>query len=151
MQPAELGDDEIGIGRRLELDCNVRLQPRDIGLLHRTTQVDGDLSIGLLEVDQPRQDPEIARALRHRDAHRARRVVLGSRGTAEDVEGVTLHMRNVGNHRGAFIAERESALVAQEKLAADALFEPVDPAHQCGGGEPELFGRISETFKFCAG
>jgi hypothetical protein len=42
------------------------------------------------------------------------------------------------------------ALVAQEKLAADALFEPVDPAHQCGRGEPELFGRISETFKFCA-
>ena len=53
---------------------------------------------------------------------------------------MTLHVRNVGDHRGAFIAEREPALVAQEQLAADALFEPVDPAHQGRGGEPELLG-----------
>ncbi|GGI27034.1 hypothetical protein GCM10010987_42370 [Bradyrhizobium guangdongense] len=64
---------------------------------------------------------------------------------------MTLHMRDVRDHSGAFVAEREAALVSQEKLAVDALFEPVDPAHQRRGSEPELFGGISETFKFGAG
>ncbi|MHC2692955.1 hypothetical protein ACVME9_005446 [Bradyrhizobium liaoningense] len=150
METAELGDDQIGIGRRLELDRDIGFEPRDVGLLHRAAQVDRDLAVGLLEVDQSRQDPEIPGAFRHRDAHGARGVVRRSRGAAEDVEGMTLHMRNVGDHCCAFIAERESALVAQEQLAPDPLFEPIDAAHQGRGGEPEFFGRIAETFIFCA-
>ncbi|MGY2935482.1 hypothetical protein ACVWZ6_005084 [Bradyrhizobium sp. GM6.1] len=63
---------------------------------------------------------------------------------------MTLHVRDVGDHRAAFVAEREPALVAQEQLAVDALFEPVDPAHQGGGGEPELLGGVAEAFIFCA-
>ena len=75
MKPAELGDDQIGIGRPLELDGDVGFQPRDVGLLHRAAQVDGDLAVGFLEVDQPRQDPEIAGALGDGDADRAGGIV----------------------------------------------------------------------------
>jgi len=72
VEPAEPRCDQIRIGRPLELDRNVGFQPADVGLFHRAAQVDGDLAISLLEIDQPRQDPEIARSLGDRDPYRSR-------------------------------------------------------------------------------
>ncbi|MGY2935481.1 hypothetical protein ACVWZ6_005083 [Bradyrhizobium sp. GM6.1] len=54
-----------------KLDRDIGFEPRDVGLFHRAAQVDGDLAIGFLEIDQSRQNPEIAGAFRHRDAHGA--------------------------------------------------------------------------------
>ena len=122
----------------------------DVGLLHGAAQVDGDLAIGPLEVDQPRQDPEIARSFRDGDANGPGRIAR-LRGAAEHVEGVTFHLHDVADHGGAFFAQRQPALVAQEQLAADILFEPVDPAHQRGAGEPKRVGGVAEAFVTRAG
>ena len=147
MQPAELGDDQVGIGRALELDGDVGLQPRHVGLFHRAAQVDGDVAVGFLEIDQPRQDPEIARTFGHGNPHRAARIVRRLRRAAKYVEGLTFHFRDVADHRGAFVAQRQSALVAQEQLAADAFLEPVDPAHQRGCGQAERLGGVAKTLE----
>ena len=66
-----LGQQASATALWLELDRDVGFKPGDVGLLHRAAQIDGDLAIGLLEIDQPRQDPEIAGTFRHRDAHGA--------------------------------------------------------------------------------
>ena len=150
VHPAELGHDQIGIGRRLELDCDVGFQPRDVGLLHGAAQVDGDLAIGPVEIDQPRQYPEIARSLRDGDANGSGRIAR-LRGAAEQIEGVAFHLHDVADHGGAFFAQCQSALIAQEQLAADMLFEAVDPAHQRGAGEPERVGGVAETLVARAG
>ena len=144
VKPAELGDDQIGIGRPFELDRDVGFQPRHVGLLHRAAQVDGDLAVGFLEVDQPRQDPEIARALGDGDADRAGGIVR-LRRAAENIEGVTFHLHHVSDHRRALVAERQAALIAQEQLAADRFLEPVDPPHQRGAGEAEHVGGIAKA------
>jgi hypothetical protein len=63
----------------------------------------------------------------------------------KDIEGVTFHLRHVGDHRQAFFAQRQSALIAQKQLAADPLLEPVDPSHQGGAGQAERFGGVSKA------
>ena len=144
VKPAELGDDQIGIGRPLELDGDIGFQPGDVGLLHRAAKVDGDLAVGFLEVDQSRKDPEIAGALGDGDADRAGGIVRLGRA-AENIEGVTFHLHHVADHGRALGAQRQAALVAQEQLAADRLFEPVDPPHQRGAGEAEFFCGIAKA------
>ena len=74
MEPAELGDDEVGVGRTVELNGDIGFETRNIGLFHRAAEVDRDLAIRLLEVDEPGKHPEIARSLRHRNAHGTSRV-----------------------------------------------------------------------------
>src|ERR1700738_4153237 len=74
VESAEFRDDKVRICRRFELDGNVRFKPRDVRLLHCAAKIDGDLSIGLLEVDQSRKNPEIAWPLGRGDAHRTRRI-----------------------------------------------------------------------------
>src|SRR5260363_183951 len=71
VKPAELADDHVGICRARELDRDVRFEARHVSLLHRTTEFDSNPPIGLLEIDQSWQDPEIARAFSHGDADRA--------------------------------------------------------------------------------
>jgi len=44
-----------------------------------------------------------------------------------------------------FLAQRQSALVAQEQLAVDPFLEAVDPSHQRRTGEAEYLGSVPET------
>ena len=64
---------------------------------------------------------------------------------------MTLHLDHVCEHREAFLADREPALIAQKQLAADPHFEPVDPPHQGGAGDAEQIGGVAEAFVTRAG
>jgi hypothetical protein len=87
---------------------------------------------------------KVARALGHGDANGAGGVAR-LRRAAKHIEGVTLHLHYVADHRGAVFAQRQAALIAQKYLAADAFFEPVDPAHQRGAGNTKQFGGVAKT------
>jgi hypothetical protein len=144
VEPAELGDHQVGIGRAVELDRDVRFETRDVGLFHGAAEVDHDPAIGLLEIDQPWKHPEIARSLRNRDTHRALRIGR-KRCAAEDIEAQALHLFHVEQQGFSLVAERQSRLIAQKKLEPQFFLEPVNLPHQCGAGQSEDLRCIPEA------
>src|ERR1035437_6627987 len=147
VKSAELCDDEIGVRRSLKLNGDIGFQSRDVRLFHRAAKINRDLPVGLLKVDQPRKNPEVAWAFGHRHTYRPGGIV-GPSCAPKNIEGVTLHFHHVADHRSAFVAQRKAALIAQEELAADALFEPIDPAHECGAGDAEFLRGVTKTLVF---
>ena len=67
---------------------------RYVGLLRHTAKIHQELSIGILELDQARQDPEIAGALGCDDAHRAGDV-RRSRSATNDVLAEPVHLLDI--------------------------------------------------------
>src|SRR5581483_1390329 len=75
VKPAKLRHNEIGIGGSLKLNGDIGFQPRDVGLLHRATKIDGDFAISFLKIDQSWKYPEITGSFGDRNANAAGCVV----------------------------------------------------------------------------
>ena len=145
MQPAELDDLEVGIGRLGQLHRGVGLQPQHVGGLHRAVEVDEQLRMGALKFDQPRREPECSEALGDGElALRQRTRERLDRAPGSD-RMMQLHLRGRSKNLLAFRRRAHAVDMAGQQGHAELMLEIVDAPTQRIDRKPSVRGRAKAS------